>query len=127
MARFETAAYAALRIESGFLFSFHGMQKVFGWLSDHARFGTQLWFGGWLELVGGVLIALGMFARSAAFLCSGMMAVAYFQFHWKLAFDGWRFLPVVNHGEPAVLYCFLFLFVAVKGPGPVSLPWGRNR
>lgn len=128
-AHLEIAAFAALRIVSGLLFSFHGIQKCFGWLTDHAppAFPTQMWFGGWLELIGGLLVALGMFSRCAAFICSGMMAVAYFQFHWKLAMDAWKFLPVVNHGEPAVLYCFLFLFLAARGAGPVSLPWGRNR
>ena len=122
-ARIETVAYAMLRIVSGFLFTFHGMQKILGWLSSGAppAIGSQIWFGGLIELAGGVLIALGLFTRAAAFVCSGMMAVAYVQFHWKLAFGGWKFLPVVNHGELAVVYCFLFLFVAARGAGPFAL------
>jgi putative oxidoreductase len=111
------AAYAALRIVSGLLFSFHGVQKIFGVLTDHQpAFGTQLWFGGVIELVCGVLIALGIFTRWAAFLASGTMAVAYTQFHWRLQF-GAEFLPAVNKGELAILYAFLFLFIACRGAG----------
>lgn len=121
--RFEPVAYAALRIVSGSMFTFHGMQKILGWFSTHARpaIGTQLWVGGLIELVGGALIALGLFTRCAAFVCSGTMAVAYTQFHWKLGFAGARWLPLVNQGELAVLYCFVFLFVWTHGPGAASL------
>jgi putative oxidoreductase len=111
------AAYAALRILSGLLFSFHGVQKIFGVMTDHQPpFGTQLWFGGVIELVCGVLIALGLLTRWAAFLASGTMAVAYMQFHWRLQF-GAEFLPAVNKGELALLYAFLFLFIACRGAG----------
>lgn len=121
--RFEPAAYAALRIVSGALFTFHGVQKILGWLATKAppAFGTQLWVGGVIELVGGALIALGLFTRHAAFLCSGTMAVAYTQFHWKLAFAGSQWLPIVNKGELAVVYCFVFLYIWTQGSGIASL------
>jgi putative oxidoreductase len=121
--RFEAVGYAALRIVSGFLFSFHGMQKLFGWLTERAgpEVGTQLWFGGLIELVCGGLVALGLFTRWAALLASGTMAVAYFQFHWKFEFASWRWLPAVNGGELAVIYCFVFLYIALKGTGRAGL------
>jgi putative oxidoreductase len=121
--RFEPAAYAALRIVSGLLFTFHGVQKIFGWLSTKAPpvLGSQLWFGGLIELIGGSLIAVGLFTRCAAFVASGTMAVAYTQFHWQLALTDWQWLPIVNKGELAALYCFVFLFIWAHGPGSASL------
>jgi putative oxidoreductase len=121
--RARAVAYAALRVVSGAMFSFHGMQKLFGWFAHGPRpaLGTQLWFGGVIELVAGTLIALGLFTRCAAFVASGMMAVAYVQFHWKLAFAAGGWLPAVNRGELAVIYCFLFLFLWAEGSGPISL------
>jgi putative oxidoreductase len=117
--RFEGLGYTALRIVAGFLFSFHGMQKVFGWLTEKAgpAVGSQLWFGGLIELVCGVLVAFGLFTRWAAFLASGTMAVAYFQYHWKFQFADWKWLPVVNGGELAVLYCSVFLYIAASASG----------
>lgn len=121
--RFEPAAYAALRIVSGALFWFHGAQKILGWFAVKAppAFGSQLWVGGVIELIGGALIALGLFTRCAAFVCSGTMAVAYTQFHWKLALGGGQWLPIVNKGELAVVYCFVFLYIWTQGPGVASL------
>jgi putative oxidoreductase len=115
------AAYAALRIVSGLLFSFHGMQKIFGVFgaSQPALF-SQIWVGGIIELVGGLAIALGFFTVWAAFLASGTMAVAYTQFHWKLQL-GKDFFPAINKGELAVVYCFLFLYVACRGSGKFSV------
>lgn len=122
LSKHEGKAYAVLRIVSGLLFSFHGMQKIFGILATHPQpaVGSQMWIGGVLELVGGILIAIGLLTVIAAFICSGMMAVAYIQFHWQFAFDS-KFFPVVNQGEMALLYCFLFLFVACRGPGMWSV------
>jgi putative oxidoreductase len=115
--------YALLRIVSGLLFSFHGMQKIFGILTDQAPpVGSQLWIGGVIELVCGLLIAVGFQTRLAAFLASGTMAVAYFQFHWKFQMDA-NFFPGVNHGELAAIYCFLFLYFACRGAGK----WGVDR
>jgi putative oxidoreductase len=108
-------AYALMRIMAGFMFSFHGFQKILGILSDfQPPVGSQLWFGGMIELVCGLLILVGFQTRRAAFLASGEMAVAYFQFHWKFQM-GPAFFPAVNKGELAVLYCFVFLFIASRG------------
>ena len=118
----ETITYAALRIVSGALFAFHGTQKLFGLFAKKAgpEVFSQMWFGGVIELVGGLFIALGLFTRPAALLASGTMAVAYIQFHWKGALDE-RFFPIVNGGELAAIYCFAFLMFAVKGAGEISL------
>ena len=114
-------AYALLRIVAGALFFFHGAQKVLGLLAaTRPPFGTQLWFAGLIELAGGLAVMLGIGTRLAAFVASGEMAVAYFQAHWKFAI-GERFFPIANGGELAVLYCFLFLYIALKGPGKWSL------
>src|SRR2546430_143362 len=99
----QSFAHAALRIVAGGMFACHGAQKILGVLTTPDRqpaMFSQVWFGGVIELVGGILIAIGLLTRPAALLASGMMAVAYFQFHWKLALDGWKFLPIVNGGEP---------------------------
>ena len=121
LAPFADGAYAILRIVAGALFAFHGLQKVFGVLTDHQPpVGTQLWIGGLIELLAGAAIALGFFTSCAAFVASGQMAVAYIQFHWKFRFDE-KFFPAVNGGEPALLYCFLFLFIACQGAGAFSV------
>jgi putative oxidoreductase len=83
--------------------------------------GSQFWFAGVIELVGGLLIAIGLFASWAAFIASGEMAVAYFIVHAKDSF--W---PVVNKGELAVLYCFVFLLIACRGAGSYSVGRGRS-
>jgi putative oxidoreductase len=119
------AAYGALRIVAGLMFAFHGLQKIFGVLSEfQPPIGTQVWFGGVIELVCGLGIALGVATRWAAFLASGTMAVAYTQFHWKLA-GGPQLIPGVNKGELALLYALLFLFIACQGPGPLSVDGRR--
>mgnify|MGYP003580300017 CR=1 FL=1 len=96
-------------------------RKILGWLGPTKEVGSQLWIGGVIELVCGVLIALGLFTRPAALLASGTMAVAYFQFHWKLSLEDYKFLPIVNHGELAVLFCFVFLLIAIRGAGIASI------
>jgi putative oxidoreductase len=115
-------AYALLRVIAGILFAFHGAQKLLGLLatSPQPPVGSEPWFGGVIELFGGLAIAAGLFARWAAFIASGEMAVAYVQMHWKLAFDE-RFFPIVNKGELALVYCFLFFFIACRGAGRWSL------
>lgn len=122
MKKLEPYAYALLRIMSGAMFSFHGAQIILGVLSTHPRspIGSQLWIGGIIELFGGLAVALGIGARWAAFLCSGTMAVAYFQYHWKMRFDA-NFFPAINEGELAVLYCFVFLLIFCEGNGRCSL------
>ena len=112
--------YAAMRIVVGLMFAFHGMQKLFGILTENQPpVGSQLWIGGVIELVCGLLIAVGLFTTWAAFLASGTMAVAYLQFHWKFAF-GAEFFPTINRGELALTYAFLFLFIACRGAGMLS-------
>jgi len=121
LAKYESQAYALMRIVAGFMFLFHGAQKVLGMLAEmQPVIGSQLWIGGVIELVGGLAIMLGLRTRWAAFICSGEMAVAYFQFHWKFQM-GPAFFPGVNKGELAVLYCFVFLLIACKGAGIWSL------
>jgi len=126
LAPFAEHAYALLRVVAGAMFMFHGVQKVLGVLGEMQPVGSQLWIGGVLELVCGAAIALGLFTRLAAFLASGVMAVAYIQFHWKFQF-GAAFFPAVNQGELAVLYCFVFLYIACKGGGRCSLDNRRPR
>lgn len=121
MKRIEPYAYALLRIVSGAMFAFHGAQKILGVMAEsRPPVGSQLWVGGLIELFGGLAVALGLGTRLAAFLCSGMMAVAYFQFHWRLR-SGANFFPAVNKGELAVLYCFVFLLISCQGSGRWSL------
>ena len=114
--KFADHAYALMRIVTGFMFFFHGAQKILGVLSDHPQpaVGSQIWIGGLIELIGGLLVMVGLQTRWAAFLASGEMAVAYFQFHWKFQFSR-AFFPAINKGELAVLYCFVFLLIACRG------------
>jgi putative oxidoreductase len=111
------------------LFMQHGVQKLFGlllpaervWNGAPALF-SQMWFAGVLEVFGGALIVLGLFTRPVAFLLAGQMTVAYFQAHFPRGF--W---PIMNGGEPAVLFCFTFLYLAATGAGPLSLDSLRRR
>jgi putative oxidoreductase len=119
--KYEDHAYALLRIVAGFMFAFHGCQKILGILSDfHPPIGSQLWIGGAIELVAGLAVMLGYQTGLAAFISSGEMAVAYFQFHWKFQL-GPAFFPAVNKGELAALYSFVFLLIACRGGGIWSL------
>jgi len=108
-------AYALMRIVTGFMFAFHGPQITLGVLSEfRTPAWSQLWFGGIIELVGGLMVMLGVKTRAAAFICSGTMAVAYIQYHWKLQI-GPQLFPAVNKGELALLYTFVFLLIACRG------------
>ena len=121
--RYADHAYALLRIITGIMFAFHGAQKLFGVLGGfRPPVGSELWFAGIIELAGGLMVCLGWQTRLAAFICSGEMAVAYFQAHWKFQL-GSQFWPVVNKGELAVLYCFVFLLIAAKG----TVKWGLTK
>lgn len=109
-----------MRVIIGFLFAAHGAQKLLGFPAPSTQ-GTVQWMSlmglaGGLELVGGVLILLGLFTRPTAFVLSGLMAVAYFMAHAPQGF--W---PILNKGETAVLYCFTFLYLSAAGAGPWSL------
>lgn len=109
----EPVAFAALRIVSGFMFSCHGAQKLFGAFGGQQQLHNPLMLAAAIiEFGGGILILLGLLTRFAAFIASGEMAVAYFMQHAKHGF-----FPIVNKGELAVVYCFLFLFIACHGSG----------
>ena len=123
MARWEAAVLALLRVMAGWMFMQHGVQKLFGWLGGWrgtpgatAPLVSQPGLAGVLEVFGGALIVFGLFTRPVAFILSGMMAVAYFKAH---APDG--FWPILNRGELAALYCFVFLYFSACGAGPYSV------
>jgi putative oxidoreductase len=109
--------YALLRIVAGLAFAQHGAQKLFGLLGGTAvELTSQRGLAGVIEFVGGFLIAIGLFTSPVAFLASGQMAVAFFQAHLPRGF--W---PIMNGGELAVLYCFIFLYFAAVGSGKLSI------
>lgn len=118
--RFSPQIFAIFRIMTGLMFAMHGSQKLFGWPpSGQARGGPLpplMMAGGLIELVGGLLIAVGLATGFAAFICSGEMAVAFFMAHFP---QNWN--PLVNKGELAVAYCFAFLYIAAHGGGIWSL------
>ena len=128
MDRARAVTHFLLRVVSGFLFTHHGGQKLFGWFGGippnggPAPLWSQAGIGGALEFVGGVLILLVLFTRPVAFILAGEMAVAYFQFHQTRGL-----LPLQNEGELAVLYCFIFLFFAAWGGGEWSLDAALTR
>ncbi|HEY1614758.1 MAG TPA: DoxX family protein [Rhizomicrobium sp.] len=111
---------SVLRFVSGLLFLEHGTAKLLHFphvaMFDDLKLASLLGVAGIIELVGGALVTIGLFTRYAAFLMSGEMAVAYFLFHMKQGP-----YPVLNGGEPAVLFCFVFLYIAAAGPGPWSV------
>jgi len=116
-----------LRIVAAFMFIQSGTMKLFGFPmampdGSTASLMTQMGIGALLELVGGGLLLVGLFTRPVAFILSGEMAVAYFQFHAPQSF--W---PIVNQGQPAVLYCFIWLYLSAAGPGPWSLDALRKK
>jgi putative oxidoreductase len=119
---------SALRIVAAFLFMQFGTAKLFGFPAPimpgggTAPFGSQAWFAGFLETFGGFFLLIGLFTRPVAFLLSGEMAFAYFLGHAPQGF--W---PVLNQGHPAVLFCFLFLYLSAAGAGPWSLDAMRGR
>ena len=120
LGRYAEIAYTLLRVVAGLMFAVHGAQKLFGFLDGKQMpVGSLFWVGGLIELVAGLLIAIGLFTSWAAFIASGEMAVAYFMVHAK---DG--FWPIVNKGELAVLYCFVFLYMACRGGGRYSVGRG---
>lgn len=122
------ALRSVLRIVAALIFVQAGTMKLFAFPigmppnGGTASFPSQVWIGGFLEVVGGALLAVGLFTRPVAFVLSGMMAVAYFQFH----FPG-GFWPVVNGGTAAALYCFVWLYFSAAGPGPWSIDEWRRR
>jgi len=120
--RFERETYALLRIVTGLLFLWHGTQKLIGFPKAVPEAPAYiLYVAGPIELVGGVLVMIGLFTKPAAFLCSGLMAAAYWMAHGTKAL-----FPLNNGGELAVLYCFVFLFLCARGAGIWSVDGARR-
>jgi len=116
-----------LRIVAAFCFILSGTTKLFSFPvgmpdGSTAEFMTQVWIGGVLEAFGGGLVLIGLFTRPVAFILSGMMAVAYWQFHAPGSF--W---PTVNGGVAAVIYCFVWLYISAAGAGPWSIDAMRKK
>jgi putative oxidoreductase len=116
---------SVIRIIAGLMFMQHGLSKYFGFPAPFpvaVQAASLLGVAGVIEIVAGALIAVGLFARLAAFIASGEMAVAYFMFHFPKGF-----FPLANGGELAIFYCFFFLYIALHGPGPWSIDGARSR
>ncbi len=125
--RFTPEALSLLRIVAALLFLLHGSSKLLGFPPSDMPMpavGSFMWVGGLLELVGGLMLLFGILSRLVAFVLSGEMAVAYWMFHAPEST-----FPSVNGGDAAILYCFIFLFIAAAGPGPwsVDAALGRKR
>ena len=123
LGRFAEIFYALMRFVVGALFACHGAQKLFGAFGGHVETAShKMLLAGIIEFGGGLLIAAGFLTSWAAFLASGEMAVAYFTAHAPHGF--W---PIVNKGEPAVVYCFVFLYIAARGSGRWSIERSKGR
>lgn len=124
LGKYEPYLYAILRIIAGFLLFWHGSQKLLGFPppKQPMQLNTLLTVSGVIELVGGLMIILGLFAGIAAFIASGMLAVAYFMVHAPQGF-----FPILNGGELAVIYCFVLLYIASRGSGLLSIDSLLNR
>ncbi len=123
--------YALLRIFAGAMFMIHGTQKILGWPTgpgappEHPAIGSLPWVSGLIEMSCGALVLIGLITTIAAFIASGEMAVAYFMVHARMG----SIVPNINKGEMAVLYCFIFLYIAANGSGVWSIDhliWGRR-
>lgn len=115
--KFTEQAYALLRITSGLMFMAHGIQKLFNFPIDYPwPLNPMITTAAGIELIGGVLIVLGLFTRPVAFICSGMSAVGYWMAHGSQGL-----YPIANGGETIALYSFIFLFIATRGAGIWSL------
>lgn len=120
---FSAPSYAIFRIITGLLFMAHGTQKILGFPSEFPfQLNAMSTAAGWIELVGGALIAIGLFSRLAAFICSGMSAVGYWIAHGLQ-----NFYPIDNGGEVIALYCFIFLVIATHGAGIWSVDAARSK
>jgi putative oxidoreductase len=120
LAKWQPIALSVLRIYAGLSIIEHGCVKILGFPTGApyglATAGTLAWTGGLIELIGGALIILGLFTRPVAFVMAGFTAVAYFMVHAPQSF-----FPIVNKGELAAVYCFVFLYLIFAGAGPLSL------
>ena len=124
--RYSGQALSVLRIVAALLFLLHGTSKLFGLPPMPEGMpapepGNILWLGALLEMIGGSLLLIGLFSRPVAFLLSGEMAVAYFMFHAPQSL-----YPSLNGGDAAILFCFVFLYIALAGPGPWSVDANRE-
>jgi putative oxidoreductase len=128
LGRYAPYLFALMRIVVGFLFACHGAQKLFGVLGGFGQPGataplfSMMGLAGIIEFFGGLLIMMGWLAGYAAFIGSGEMAAAYFMGHYPRGF--W---PILNNGEPAVLFCFILLYIASKGAGTWSIDSARGK
>jgi putative oxidoreductase len=122
MQSFQPQAYALLRIVAGLLFLWHGTQKLFAFPTAPPPIPSfVIYIAGPIELIGGLLVMIGLFAGWAAFLCSGLMAAAYWMVHGLQGL-----FPIANGGELAVLYCFVFFYIAARGSGIWSMDAARG-
>jgi putative oxidoreductase len=123
LTKYQPQLLSILRIVAGLLFMEHGMQKTLHFppmtMAIPPDAATIIMVAGWIELIGGALIILGLFSRVAAFICSGEMAAAY----WMVHFPKGGPFPALNGGDAAILFCFVFLYLAASGPGP----WAVNQ
>ncbi|EPR19465.1 hypothetical protein L905_20425 [Agrobacterium sp. TS43] len=118
LSRYRPQALGALRIMTALLFMAHGTQKLFGFPASQMEgsLPTLMLVAALLEFVGGILVLIGLFTRPVAFILSGQMAVAYFMAHAPS-----NFFPALNGGDAAILFCFIFLYLFVAGPGAFSV------
>ena len=122
MKSYSEQTYALLRIVTGFLFFWHGSQKLLGFPAASFEIPAYIqYIAGGIELIGGAIIMIGLFTGPAAFLSCGLMAVAY----WMAHFSTENWLPIMNRGDAAVLYCFIFLYISAKGSGIWSVDAAR--
>lgn len=123
MKSFEEQTYALMRIVTGFLFLWHGSQKILGFPPPSYEPPAHIvWIAGSIELIGGTLVMIGLFTTPAAFLASGLMAAAY----WTAHFSTEKWLPIMNRGDAAILYCFVFLYLSARGSGIWSVDATRK-
>jgi putative oxidoreductase len=120
--RYAPYILSILRIVAALIFIEHGTGKMFGWPSGNPVPTMSLyWYAACIEIVGGILLLIGLFSRPAAFIMSGEMAFAYFMSHSPKAL-----YPLINGGDAAILFCFVFLYIAFAGPGPLSVDAQRG-
>jgi putative oxidoreductase len=120
--RYSNQIYAVLRFVTGFLFMWHGSSKLFSSPKAYELPAYITYTAGPIELIGGILVAIGLYTRGAAFLCSGLMAFAYWISHAPK-----DILPILNNGDLSILYCFIFLFISAHGPGMWSVDSWRQK
>ena len=122
--RYASQALSLLRIVTALLFLMHGTGKLFGFppIGMNPPAMSLYWIAGLIEIIGALLLIAGLFSRFAAFILSGEMAVAYWMVHAPQST-----FPIINHGESAILFCFVFLLIAAAGPGPWSIDASLSR